>query len=274
MTLLKRRCLWHVPNHVWPTSVHLFAVISVTLVTAQAADLSTRTTKAFDVYLKSAETGMTSPQYDLRARASPANVEKLRSGEVIIDAVSTRKVDVPDGMIHDWAGAVFVPDTTIPRVLDFLQNYNNHKNVYKPEVLDSRLLARDGNHFRVYLRLMKKKVITVVLNTEYDVIYAELAPKLWYSRSYSTRITEARDAGPGNEKELPPGTGHGFLWRLNAYWHFLEKDDGVYIECRAISLTRDIPFGLAWIVEPMVTSLPRESLISTLRSTRSGLTGR
>jgi hypothetical protein len=45
----------------------------------------------------------------------------------------------------------------------------------------------------------------------------------------------------------------------------------VYVQCEAISLTRDIPTGLNWLMEPFIESIPRESLGFTLRSTRAGV---
>jgi hypothetical protein len=93
----------------------------------------------------------------------------------------------------------------------------------------------------------------------------------WLCRSYTTRIAEVEDAGSPKETVLPPDTGYGFLWRLYSYWRFQERDDGVYIECRAISLTRDVPFGLGWVIEPIIQKLPKESLINTLEATRQGL---
>src|SRR5208283_4923567 len=90
---------------------------------------------------------------------------------------------------------------------------------------------------------------------------------------YTTRIAEVEDAGTEKESVLEPDTGYGFLWRLYSYWKFDEKKggEGVYIECRAISLTRDIPVGLGWIIEPIVRKLPQESLIHTLECTRKAL---
>ena len=79
------------------------------------------------------------------------------------------------------------------------------------------------------------------------------------------------NAGSPNETVLPPDTGYGFLWRLNSYWRFQERDGGVCLECRAISLSRDVPFGLGWIFEPIIQTLPKESLIKTLESTRHAL---
>ena len=95
----------------------------------------------------------------------------------------------------------------------------------------------------------------------------------WFLRSYTTRSCEVDDAGTPKEKIHPPDTGYGFLWRLNSYWKFMAEDDGVIVECRAMSLSRDIPFGLGFVVEPIIKNLPRESLINTLKATRKALTG-
>jgi hypothetical protein len=46
------------------------------------------------------------------------------------------------------------------------------------------------------------------------------------------------------------------------------------VESEAISLTRDVPGGLAWVVEPIIRVLPRESLANTLRATRAAVRGR
>jgi hypothetical protein len=40
------------------------------------------------------------------------------------------------------------------------------------------------------------------------------------------------------------------------------------VECRAISLSRNVPLGLGWMIEPIIQKLPRESLIKTLEDTR------
>ena len=85
------------------------------------------------------------------------------------------------------------------------------------------------------------------------------------------RLREVKDAGKPNERELPPGTGDGYLWRLYSYWRYEERDGGTWVECQAISLTRDVPTGLGWLIDPIIRTLPRESLANTLRETRAGL---
>jgi hypothetical protein len=240
-----------------------------------AAELKSRTVQAFDEYVRGVEARLDEelkgPTF-LWSDQSPQRKGVVRQGEVVAESVTGKNPKaVPNGLIHDWIGAVFIPGATLEKTLQLVEDYNHHKDVYQPEVVDSRLVNRNGNDFKIHLRLLKKKVITVVLDTYYDVHYTQLDKTRWYSRSYSTRIQEVENAGKANERVLAAGNDHGFLWRLDSYWRFTERDGGVYMECEAVSLTRDIPAGLAWLIAPIIRQLPRESLINTLRKTREAL---
>ena len=239
---------------------------------SDAAELKPKTLEAFDQYVRETETRRAADT-SLWADQSPDRLRRIRAGEVVVSPFRAKsEVKVPYGRIHDCVGSVFIPNLTVDRLLAMVEDYNNHKNIYKPEVVDSKLLSRNGNDFHIYLRLLKKKVITVQLNTEHDVRYTQLDPKHWRSASRTTRIAEVENPGKKDEREKAPGTGEGFLWRLNSYWDFLERDGGVYLECEAISLTRDVPTGLGWLIEPIIRNLPQESLANTLKSTRTALT--
>jgi hypothetical protein len=61
------------------------------------------------------------------------------------------------------------------------------------------------------------------------------------------------------------------MWRLNSYWRYFDSGRGVYVQCEAVSLTRDIPTALNWLVGPFIQSVPKESLEFTLQSTRSAV---
>src|SRR6202035_1710916 len=122
-------------------------------------------------------------------------------------------IDVADGMIHDWTAAVVVPHATIEKALHVVQNYAEYKTMFGPEVVESKLLAHNENHWKTFLRLRRKKVVTAELDSEYDVEYRQLGEGRWAILSRSTKISEV-----DGKKELPPGQGHGYLWRLNAYW--------------------------------------------------------
>ncbi len=132
-------------------------------------------------------------------------------------------------------------------------------------------LARNGDRLTAYLRLLKKNVLTVVLNTEHEVQIGETGAGRAYIRSRSTRITEVRNAGEPDEIQLPSEEDSGLLWRLNAYWRLEETNRGLYVELSTISLSRDIPMGLAWLMKPFIREVPRESLRSTLAATRRAM---
>jgi hypothetical protein len=243
---------------------------------ATPIQLKPETLERFAAHVRDAEAGMERTLKGsgtfLWSDSISETAKQVREGKVVAQFWSGKgPVKVPSGLIHDWTGAAFIPDATVERVLAQVQDYNNYKLIYKPEVIASKMISHRGSDFTVYLRLLKKKGMTVVLDTDHDVHYESLDRKRWTCRSYTTRIAEVENAGDANEKVLLPDTGYGFLWRLYSYWRFEERDGGVYVECRAISLTRDVPFGLGWIIEPIIQRLPKESLINTLEATRQAI---
>lgn len=246
---------------------------------AKTVQLKPETVGAFDIYIREAEAVMEQTLHADRtflwSDLCPERTQQVQKGQVVAQFWAGRgPVTVPDGLIHDWIGTALIPGTTVQDTLALIQDYDNHKNIYRPEVIASRLISHHDNDFQICLRLLKKKIITVVLDTDHEVHYRSLDRSHWVCRSYTTRIAEVKDAGSPKEKVLPPDTGYGFLWRLYSYWRFEEREDGVYVECRAISLTRDVPSGLGWAIEPIIQKLPKEALIHTLEATRRALVAR
>ena len=257
------------------SSCFVWAVILAGLPQATKVELKPHTAEAFDRYVHAVEANLDGDQGAaefLWVDRSPSRKRVALQGKVLAEpSIGKGETEIPDGLIHDWTGTVFIPGVSLTRVLEFMQDYANHKQFYKPEVIDSRLVSRQGDEFRVALRLVKKQVLTVVLNTEYQVVYARLDPTRAASKSFSTRIAEVEDPGERTERELPLGQDHGFLWRLDSFWRFQERDGGVYLECRAISLSREVPPALAWLVNPIIRSLSRDSMTNTLEATRRAL---
>jgi hypothetical protein len=195
----------------------------------------------------------------------------LKRGEVKMQKLDTREngeaIRCPGGMIHHWTGVVFIPGAKLEAVLAVLEDYDRHSIYYAPEVERSKLESREGDHFRVYLRFRRHKVITAVLNTEHEVDYYHDAPGKAHSRSSAVRIAEVEDPGKG-EREKTPGDDRGFLWRMETWWRMEERDGGIYVQSEAASLTRDIPTGLGWAIGPFITSIPKETLTFTLEASR------
>jgi hypothetical protein len=250
-----------------------------------SADLTPETLESFNRYVQATEArinrelGRPGAFLYIEGMPEPQRSQSLASihnGDVYMTRLATQDtagkvIEAPDALIHHWIGAVFIPGTNLRQVLELVQDYNHHEDVYQPEVVRSQLIQHEGNNFKIFYRLRKKKVITVTLNTNHDVQYFPIDSTHCRSRSVSTRIAEVANADQPGEHEKPVGHDGGFLWRMNSYWRFEEKDQGVYVEVESVSLTRDIPTGLGWLIRPFVTSIPRESLLMTLGSTRSAV---
>jgi hypothetical protein len=202
----------------------------------------------------------------------------LKGGEVQIHQLNTlengKPIVCPGGMIHHWVGVVFIPGAKLDNVLDVLQDYDHQSTIYSPDVERSKIEGHDGDHFRIFLRFRRKKVITVVLNTEHEVHYFHDGPGRAHSRSSAVRIAEVENPGKNDEREKSPGDDGGYLWRMETWWRMEEGDGGVYVQSEAASLTRDIPTGLGWLVGPFVTSIPKETLVFTLVATRKAVSSR
>lgn len=239
------------------------------------SELKPATLEAFQKYVAQREA-----EIDSRNRATKflwldedsQHLAAARSGKAVVQSHTSKKqTNVASGMIQDWIGGVFVPGATLDSALRFVQSYDEHRKHHGPEVQQSKLISRNGNRFHIFLRLRKEKVITVFLNTYHDVDYFTDSPTRAHSISRTTRINEVEHPGTPKEKEYAAGVDHGFLWRLNSYWRFLERDGGVYIECEAISLTRDVPYGFGFMVNPILQDLPAESMEKTLLATKKAL---
>ena len=262
-----------------------FATILLTVAHPRASyadQLKPATTADFDRYIQSKdarsvhnrEAGQNFLSIDaLPAPARDKAYADLKQGQTITRRSNdcTACGSIPGGLIHDWTGTIFIPGISLRQALVALQDYDRDAEYYQPEVVKSKLLDKSGDDFHISLRLKQVHVITVVLDTEYSVHYTLLDAAHAESRSLSTRIAEVENAGGPQERDLPVGDDHGFLWRLDSYWRFLQADGGVYLQCNAISLTRDVPTGLGWLVRPFIENVPRDSLNFTLEATRRAL---
>ena len=252
----------------------------------EPAKLKSETREAFDRYVKITE-GRNEDELKLGTNllwidGLPADQRleayaALKRGEVKMEKRETRDngkaIAFPGGLIHHWTGVVFIPGAHLDDVLGVLQNYNEHYINFAPDVERSKLESRDGDHFRVYLRFRRHKMITVVLNTEFSINYFHDRPGLAHSRGSAIRIAEVENPGKSDEREKTPGDDGGYLWGMETWWRMEEQDGGVYLQSEVVSLTRDIPALLSWMIKPFVTSVPKETLTATLVAARKAVEG-
>lgn len=208
--------------------------------------------------------------------ADPDNRAKLQRGEPIIERIrKSGGPDLPGATLYHWRGTAFVPGATVADYERVMEDFDGMPKTFAPEIVRAKLLSKKNEGGRTLIqawyRVKQHHVITVVMDIAYDVVLARLDAQHGYSASRSTRITEIADAGAPDEHAMSSSEGHGFMWRLNAYWSYEERDGGLYMQIESVSLARSIPTGLAWAVKPFVESVPRESLEFTMQATTKAL---
>ena len=248
--------------------------------TASGAELTDATVAAWDRYVEATEARRARELADERRflaldfgdRAADARQAVLRGELVVVEAAGAADGDgvrIAGGTIHHWRAAVFVPGITLDRLLAALRDPERH-GYAPPGVLSRRLLHRDNDRERVFLRVRRQEIVTAVFNTEHDVEFRRHVRGRAESRSIATRIAEL--AGQDDEsREKPVGRDRGFLWRLNSYWRYEAVPGGVVVELESLTLSRSMPGVLRPVAEPIVTRIARESIASTLAGIRDQL---
>lgn len=252
--------------------------------TAGATELKPEAVQGFDQYVRLTESRLKSELAPggaflwVDGLPEPRRSEvfaRLQGGEVISEKLETTDPSghsfTPGALIHHWVGTIFIPGASLAQVLAVVQDYDRHSEYYKPDVAQSKKVEQSGDDLKVHYRLRKKKIITIILDADYDVHRHFIDAAHAYSNSLSTRIAQVENAGQPNEREMTPGKDGGYLWRLNSYWRYFDSGRGVYVQCEAVSLTRDIPAAVNWLVGGFIQSVPKDSLQFTLSSTRAAV---
>ena len=195
---------------------------------------------------------------ELHRRGKGMSIERVDDAE---------RESAPGAMIHHWRGSAFAAGGKAADFERVMHNFGGYSNYFAPEVLRAKVLSRHGDTFAVSIRVRQKHIITVVMDISYDVNFDRLDAHRGWSTSRSTRSAEITGEGTAGERALSSEEEHGFIWRQNTYWTYEERDGGLYLQLESVSMSRAIPKGLAWAVQPFVETVPRESLEFTLQAT-------
>jgi hypothetical protein len=216
-----------------------------------------------------AKTGFLASDFE---STGPADRAALAAGQIVIRKVTTvdaarKALEVPDALVHDWRGSVLIPGLKLGRLIEALQR--DVPDLGQEDVLRARTVDRHGDSMTLLLRVRRTKLVTVVYDTTHVVHYQRESASRLSTTSVATRIVEVSDAGTAGEHDVPPGQDRGYLWRWNAYWRYEETSSGVLAECESVSLSREVPILLRYLIGPMIEGVARESVERTLRSMRA-----
>ena len=232
--------------------------------------------ESFDSYVRAVETRLADqhrdPQGFLTASARDAHgARHWQDGELIVERITPAAgADLPGALLHHWRGTAVARGASARDFELLLRDFNNYPRYFAPQVIEAGLLRHPAGKLEdqvlARLRVRQQHLITVVMDTTYEVSFGRLDAQHGWSTARSKEIREIQEPGTARERALQAGEEHGYLWRINTYWSWEERDGGLYLQMESVSLTRSIPRGLGWAVAPLVESIPRESLEFTLRS--------
>ena len=184
------------------------AMLAVSTVRAGDMQLKPETLQAWDEYVHAA-----SARRFLWADENPRRAARLRAGEIVVapgSEMNPRRV--PYGLIYDWVGAAFFPERSHDAMLPVVRDYSRYKELYKPDVIEAKLLRQTGLEDEFEMRL---HVLSVFKKSALDGVYASSYFRVdatrWYSITTTSHIQEIEEYGGPKERRLAVDTGNGFL---------------------------------------------------------------
>jgi hypothetical protein len=242
-----------------------------------AAELQQATLLAWKAYMGEVDVRMeqraASKDGFLWTDESRERAARVRRGEVVVAPVLGHGTEnVPDGLIHHWIGAVFVPGGSLEDLSAVMHDYDNYKRLYRPAVAASRTLACTQSRQEFQMTWQRHVLlVNAAMQGHYQAHEVRVDSRRGYSVVDTMEVRQIEGYGCANQHFLPPDTGSGFIWRIRSVSRYEQRDGGVILELEAIALTRDIPASLSWLVAPLVNHLSINSLTTTLRQTRNAV---
>lgn len=250
----------------------LFLVLPVNLL--EAAEPKQETLRAWDEHIRIVNEhvarGAAGDSQFLLIDASQDIARRVQRNEVVV--TNHDPENVPQGLIHDWVGAMFVPNVTLGQALSVVETYDRYDEFYKPLVRKCTTIARDGDQIELNVVATQKAFsVTAAVETEERVHIVRLGPTKAYITSSAVRVQEIADYGWPTEHPFPESNRPGYVWREATVQRLEERDGGVYVELETIVLSRGIPLEFRWLIKPLVDELPRKLILDTLNDTRTAV---
>jgi hypothetical protein len=201
----------------------------------------------------------------------PREKERIEAGDVVATHPGQEAfVPVPKGLIHDWVGMLFIPNTDVRSALMVMQDYERYPETYAPGVASAKLIEHANDDFTYELKFIQKGFgVKTGLMGKFRTHYVELNERTGYSVTSTLDMAELADAGKPEERRLPLAASHGYVENEFTVVRYRGADCGVYMEVESITLSRDIPGSVRWFVTPLVQRFSRQVMTDALDRLRN-----
>jgi hypothetical protein len=241
---------------------------------ASAAELKHNTLQAWDDYIAGVDTSMAQRNAGerpfLSVDESPDLRLRVQNGKLLITNHDPRKV--PQGLIHDWVGVMFLPGVSLDQVMQVLDSYDQYTDFYKPLIRETSVTERAGNTVMLnVLAVQRAFSVAAAVKTDENVKITRPAPDRVCITADSVHINEIADYGQPGEYVFPEAKRPGYVWRAFIVERLEQRDGGVYVELETICLSRGIPLEVRWLIKPLTDDLPRKMMNELLAETRTAV---
>jgi hypothetical protein len=239
---------------------------------SEAAEPKQDTLRAWDGYIRTVELNTsertTGSRPFLWVDDSPELLRRVQHNEVVVANQDPRKV--PQGLIHHWVGAMFVPNMTLDQVMTVLKGYDRYNEMYKPLITKVAVHERDGDNVKLTVVAVQKAFsVTAAVETDDEVKIVRPAPNRVLITTTAVRVQEIADYGQPSEHPFVEARRPGYVWRAVVVQRLEQRDGGVYVEFETVSLSRGIPLEVRWLIKPLTDNLPRRLMLDMLSDTRA-----
>lgn len=180
---------------------------------------------------------------------------------------------IPSGLIHYWIGITLLPHAHTDDVLAVLQDYNRYAQVFQPATVESHLTGRSGDTYSYRLKFIQKAMgVRTGLVGDFQSTYVRINDRSGYSLTEATTLTELQNPGESTERPISLAESHGFLEKSFTVVRYSEQQAGTMIEIDSVTLTREVPGSLRWLISPFIHRFARQTMTATLESIQTQVT--
>ncbi len=259
-------------NKFLANSLAICALICFAVQNLHAATVTAETLTAWNEHVQQLRSGLD------RETCSPEAFLKINKQEKIIAKASDKLnpaiqaphggvVPVPSGLLHHWTGMVFIPGVRTSDLLAALQGYDSYASIFRPAVIDSKLLNHTNDEFKYRLKFAQKGFgVKLGLLGVFRSQYYPLSPQAGFSITEATELNELENPATSKERVIPFGSSHGYVEKMFTVVRYREVDTGIYVQVETLTLSRDIPGAVRWLVAPIIQRFSRQTMAGTLKS--------